>query len=83
MASTYCLFKYRLQSVEKVAVQSCLKQWNASYSELLSREVIVSLQSCQIVAIITFVYEVIYKLSFMSNDVFRPNLGHTSKCLNH
>ena len=72
-----------LQSLEKFALQICLKQWNVSYSELLSRAGIVSLQSHQIVAMIMFVYKVIYKLSFMSNDVFRPNLGRPSKLLNH
>ena len=73
----------KLQAVEKFALRVCLKSWKLSYDELIVRAGIESLTFRRKIAILLFIYKVLYKLLHMPDALFSSITSRQSSRLSH
>ena len=73
----------RLMEVEKFALQMCLKHWSLPYSDLILLSNIMPLETRRLRSKLHLLYKIMYKLSFMPENIFTLSSYHKSDCLNH
>ena len=73
----------RLMEVEKFALQMYLKHWSLPYSDLILLSNIMPLETRRLRSKLHLLYKIMYKLSFMPENIFTLSSYRKSDRLNH
>ena len=76
-------FRNRLTEVEKFALRMCLKHWSSPYSDLILLSNIMPLETGRLCSKLHLLYKIMYKLSFMPENIFTLSSYHKFDRLNH
>ena len=75
--------KNRLMAVEKFALRMCLKQWSSPYSDLILLSNIRPLETRRLCSKLYLLYKIMYKETFMPENIFTPSHYRKSDRINH